>query len=134
MPRFSAKSLDRLDTCHPELRRLFLDVVAVHDCTVLEGHRSLERQAELVAEGKSKVRRSKHNETPSLAVDVAPYPIRWDDTARFVAFGVYVCGRARELGIPLRWGGDWDGDGDRSDQTFDDLVHFELRGARREAA
>jgi peptidoglycan L-alanyl-D-glutamate endopeptidase CwlK len=26
----------------------------------------------------------------------------------------------------IRWGGDWDGDQDFRDQTFDDLAHFEL--------
>lgn len=127
MPRFGQRSNERLNTCHPDLQRLFRAVVAVIDCSVLEGHRSLERQAELLASGKSKVRRSKHNASPSLAVDVAPYPIDWQDTQRFVDFGRFVEAKAREMGISLRWGGDWDGDGDRSDQTFDDLVHFELR-------
>lgn len=127
MPKFSKRSNDRLDSCHPDLQRLFRTVIMVTDCTVLEGHRSLARQAELLASGKSKVRRSKHNERPSLAVDVAPYPIDWEDTERFVAFGEMVIETAKQLGISLRWGGDWDGDGDRSDQTFDDLVHFELR-------
>ena len=28
--------------------------------------------------------------------------------------------------VRIRWGGDWDGDNDLDDQTFDDLVHFEL--------
>ena len=35
-------------------------------------------------------------------------------------------GRAVELGIRLRWGGDWDGDNELRDQTFNDLVHFEV--------
>ena len=30
------------------------------------------------------------------------------------------------MNIKLRWGGDWNDNKDFSDQTFDDLVHFEL--------
>lgn len=50
------------------------------------------------------------------------------DLARFYYFGGYVLGRASEQDLDLRWGGDWDGDRDVHDQSFDDLVHFELRG------
>jgi peptidoglycan L-alanyl-D-glutamate endopeptidase CwlK len=34
---------------------------------------------------------------------------------------------ASEEGVNVRWGGDWDGDRDIDDQTFDDLPHFEFR-------
>ena len=34
---------------------------------------------------------------------------------------------ALEMGIPLRWGGDWDNDTQLSNNKFDDLVHFELK-------
>jgi len=33
---------------------------------------------------------------------------------------------AQEMGIRVRWGGDWDGDGSTKDQTFHDLGHYEL--------
>jgi hypothetical protein len=33
---------------------------------------------------------------------------------------------AKRKGIELRWGGDWDRDGDRFDQSFNDLPHVEL--------
>ncbi len=33
---------------------------------------------------------------------------------------------AHDLGIELRWGGDWDRDAEFDDQTFNDLPHFEL--------
>ena len=127
MPRYSARSRGHLETCHKDLQRLFNEVIKVYDCSILEGHRSLERQHQLVEARKSKVKLSKHNYRPSLAVDVAPYPIDWQDTDRFVHFGLYVLDVAKEMSVEIRWGGDWDGDGDRTDQTFDDLVHFELR-------
>ena len=127
MPRFSARSRSQLETCHKDLRRLFDRVIVSWDCTILEGHRTQERQAQLLREGKSKVQISKHNYRPSLAVDVAPYPIDWEDTERFVEFGLFVLQVARDLGLSIRWGGDWDGDGDLTDQSFNDLVHFEIR-------
>jgi len=49
------------------------------------------------------------------------------DVARWYYFGGFVLGTAQELGIDIRWGGDWDGDRDLDDQSFDDLPHFEVR-------
>lgn len=105
-----------------------MKVVYSFDCTVLEGYRSPKRQHQLFMEGKSKVDagESKHNASPSLAVDVAPCPIDWNDKERFYLFAGYVLGRADALGIKIRWGGDWDQDTLVDDQTFNDLVHFEL--------
>jgi hypothetical protein len=34
---------------------------------------------------------------------------------------------AQEEGFHIRWGGDWDGDGDLTDQQFDDLFHIEVK-------
>lgn len=110
------------------LQRLFSEVVKDFDCTIIEGHRSPERQEELFRQGKSQLRagQSKHNANPSLAVDVAPYPIDWTDEKRFFLFAGYVMGIADTLAIPIRWGGDWDGDWNWKNQGFDDLPHFEL--------
>jgi peptidoglycan L-alanyl-D-glutamate endopeptidase CwlK len=131
MPQFSQQSLDRLATCDHHLQILFCEVVKHWDCTVTEGHRSPERQIELFNSGKSKVQRGKHNETPSLAVDVAPCvdgkPVY--DTRICYSFGGFVMGIAACLNLRdrIRWGGDWDNDRDVTDQTFNDLVHFEMR-------
>ena len=127
MPQFSNTSQAKLDTCHLQLRTLFSQVVKGFDCKVLEGQRSLTKQAELYAQGKSKVTKGKHNERPSLAIDVAPYPIDWNDTERFYYFAGYVKGIASCMGIEIRWGGDWDNDTEVSDNSFNDLVHFEIR-------
>lgn len=127
-PRWSIASHDRLTTCHEDLQKVFNTVIETFDCAVLEGHRTEEAQEEAYRTGHSKLRWpfSKHNVLPSLAVDVAPYPINWNDTIRFYFFAGYVLGVASKLGINLRWGGDWDRDTDVQDQTFFDLVHFEL--------
>lgn len=47
------------------------------------------------------------------------------DLGRWYYFGGYVCGVADELGIAVRWGGDWDGDREIRDQSFNDLPHVE---------
>jgi peptidoglycan L-alanyl-D-glutamate endopeptidase CwlK len=60
------------------------------------------------------------------AVDLAPYPIDWKNTKRFYHFAGIVLGVATEMGIRIRWGGDWDMDDDLDDQSFMDLVHFEI--------
>jgi peptidoglycan LD-endopeptidase CwlK len=144
MPNFSAESKKRLTTCHPNLQRLFKDVIQAWDCTILEGERDELQQAKNVAAGVSRTMDSLHLKRPSEAVDVAPYPVRWPqrpkpnagpgeligwakELARFYHFAGYVRGRAQALGINVRYGGDWDGDHDIHDQDFDDLVHWELR-------
>ena len=63
---------------------------------------------------------------PSLAVDVAAYPIAWDDRARQTLFAGYVLATAKAMGVDLRWGGDWNRDTEVRDNGFDDLVHFEI--------
>lgn len=129
MPSFGKRSTRRLDSCHLDLIRLFERVVEKYDCTILRGHRGPKAQNAAFNAGNSKLRypQGKHNKLPSMAVDVAPWPIDWDNEKRFLVFGGYVLGVAAEMGLTIRWGGDWDGDFDPSDQTFNDLVHFELR-------
>jgi peptidoglycan L-alanyl-D-glutamate endopeptidase CwlK len=128
MPSFGKRSRANLDTAHESLQKLFDEVVKEYDCAVIEGHRNQERQDRLFFEGKSKLKfpNGKHNKVPSLAVDVVPYPIDWSDKVRFYHFAGYVKGVASQLGIKVRWGGDWDSDNDLNDQTFFDLPHFEL--------
>jgi peptidoglycan L-alanyl-D-glutamate endopeptidase CwlK len=127
MPTFSESSKEELATCDPRLQTLFNIVILHFDCKVLEGYRSETRQLDLYERGLSQVKRGNHNYSPSRAVDVAPYPIDWADTARWYYFGGVVMGIAKILGLPIRWGGDWDGDTKVSDQGFNDLGHFEIK-------
>jgi peptidoglycan L-alanyl-D-glutamate endopeptidase CwlK len=129
MNTFSQSSRLKLSTCDSELIRLAMEVLKIHDCTVLTGFRSEDAQNKLLGEGRSKLTYpfSKHNKMPSQAIDLAPYPIDWEDEKRFYYFAGIVRGVAHSLGIRIRWGGDWDSDNDLNDQSFDDLVHFELQ-------
>jgi len=130
MPRFGKRSIGRLQTCDQKLQELFYEVVKHFDCSIIEGHRGEERQNKAFADGKSKVKypNGKHNQNPSIAVDVAPYPIDWSDRDRFHYFGGFVLGVAKEMGMNIRWGGDWNQDTHTKDNKFDDLVHFEIKG------
>ena len=61
-------------------------------------------------------------------MDLAPYPIDWEDRERFHYMGGMVRGIGQQMGVNIRWGGDWDSDGEVKDNGFDDLVHVEIRG------
>ena len=128
MPYFGRRSTARLNTCSPNLQRLWREVIKHRDCTILEGHRGKRAQDAAYAAGNSKRQwpDGRHNTWPSKASDVGPWPFpAWNDAEEFRRFAHFVLGVAAVLGIPIRWGGDWDGDWDLSDQTFNDLVHFE---------
>jgi len=145
MPTFSKTSADRLGTCDPPIQKVMNEVVRRFDCTVMCGFRSEFDQTAAVKAGNSKTPwpKSAHNSYPSRAVDVAPFmawgpdreKIVWPDPksktftkdlAVWYLFGGMVLGIAEGMGIKLRWGGDWDGDRQINDQSFDDLPHFEL--------
>ena len=99
------------------------------DITVLEGYRSREKQNKAFSEGRSKLQypNSKHNQTPSLAVDIAPYPIDWNDRERFAYMGGLAKGIGATMGINVRWGGDWNSDGRIKDHKFQDMPHIEIK-------
>tara|TARA_E500000331_G_C17227762_1_gene701143 strand:+ start:1353 stop:1745 length:393 start_codon:yes stop_codon:yes gene_type:complete len=128
MPRFGKRSNVNLASCDERLQKVFNKVIQHVDCSVLEGHRGEERQNKLQEEGKSKVRYpdGRHNASPSNAVDVAPYPIDWDDRERFHLFAGFVLGVASGMGYTLRWGGDWNMNFEVDDNKFDDFPHFEI--------
>lgn len=128
MPSFGEDSKAKLATAHKYLQILFNEVIKDYDCKIICGERNKEDQDKAVAEGKSKTPypTSKHNRIPSLAVDVVPYPIDWSDLRRFYHFGGFVTKTAKAMNIPIRWGGDWNGNMDFKDQNFHDLPHFEV--------
>ena len=132
MPRFGTKSRGRLSSCHPDLQKVFNQVIKEIDCSILCGQRGEKEQNKAFDEGRSKVRfpDGRHNANPSNAVDVAPYPIDWEDRERFHLFAGYVLGIADSMGIRLRWGGDWDRDWTVKDNKFDDLPHFEIKNKK----
>ena len=129
MYKYSKSSLDKLDTVHPDLRQLCFILIQVMDVTIIEGVRTPERQAQLVKQGLSKTTDSKHLKQAdgfSHAVDIAPYPVDWNDRERFIFMQGIIQGLAKTLGLQIRSGVDWDGDGDIKEHKFFDGPHIEL--------
>ena len=130
MYKFGKKSKEKLDTVEDKLANLATAVLAHVDIGVLEGYRNKATQNEYYREGKSKLEYplSKHNSYPSIAIDLGVYVngrLTWDPKYYYQLAG-FMLAYAEMQGISIRWGGDWDMDGDLGDQTFNDLVHFEL--------
>ena len=126
MPRFGRKSRERLKGVDARLVNVLNELIKIMDVTIIEGVRSAERQAELLEKGATKVKYSRHME--GNAVDLAPYPIDWNNRDGFYYMGGMIRGIAQQMGLKVRFGGDWDSDGDTKDNSFDDLVHVEIRG------
>ena len=129
MPYFGKTSKKRLSTCDDRLVKVFNEVIKHVDCSVLCGHRGKDDQNKAYKEGKSKAEypKGRHNRYPSLAVDVSPYPIDWKDLERQTLFAGFVLGIAKQMGIDLIWGNDWDGDFETKDTGLKDYPHFELK-------
>jgi peptidoglycan L-alanyl-D-glutamate endopeptidase CwlK len=153
MPTFSTRSTEKLQTCHQDLQTIFNYVIKHFDCTVIHGERTPELQFELYKKGRKQVgeawviedrskvvtykdghiKKSKHNTSPSIAVDVMPYPIEWKNLDRARYFAGYVKGVARmlkEYGAiehEIIWGNDWDNDTILKDQDFADIPHFQIK-------
>jgi len=132
---FSTTSRSRLEGVHPALVQLAYGVLSHIDCAVVYGVRTPAEQQALFDKGLSKTLDSKHLIQPdgwAHAIDLAPYvngAIPWDKSPYFYNLHGVVLTVADIQGTTIRWGGDWDSDGDFNDQTFMDLVHFELAGA-----
>ena len=145
---FGKSSNKKLDTCHPDLQLIMRTAIAVSrvDFGIAEGRRALATQKKYFAEGKSKcdgvTSMSKHQATKAepraMAADVFPYVNgKADYTMETLSYlAGHICGVADMLFAfgrikhKLRWGGNWDGDGEIiTDQSFDDRPHFELINA-----
>lgn len=123
--KLGSRSLTRLNGVHPDMVRIVKRAIQITtiDFTVLEGLRSVARQRKLVAKGASKTMNSRHIKAPNgygHAVDLAPLvggKVSWD-WKHFYPIEKAMKQAARELGIPLEWGGDW--------RRFKDGPHWQL--------
>ena len=138
--KFSDRSLERLKDVHPDLVKVIHRVMSyqIMDFSVNEGVRTLERQKQLFAEGKSKTLDSKHikqKDGYGHAVDLYPSPVDMakvgkGDAREIFRFGVLaglMKKAARECGVKMVNGADWDDDGQTLDHTFFDAPHMEIR-------
>lgn len=140
---FGKTSEARLQTMENDLQKVYRLALKRSrvDFGIAEGHRSVERQQKLYAQGRTEPgvivthvdginKTSKHNVIPSKAGDIYAWVngrASWDAKHLCYLAGV-IQAAADELGVPIRWGGNWDSDGEIiSDQNFIDLPHHELQ-------
>lgn len=126
MYQFGTKSTDRLMTCDPRIIAVLYTAIrnSPIDFAVTCGFRNEHDQNQRFRDGTSKLEwpYSKHNKIPSLAVDVEPWPIDYEDIERYHRLAGVLLTVASMLGVPLFWAGD------SSDPWFKyDLAHYELR-------
>ena len=117
--KLGATSLARLKGVHPDLVKVVKRAIELTpiDFTVLEGLRTKERQAQLVAKGASKTMNSRH--LTGDAVDIAPLvdgKVTWD-WKYYNQIAPIIKQAAKELGVTVEWGGDW--------QSFRDGPHWQ---------
>ena len=117
-----------------QLAKVVRAVADKYDILVIEGVRTKERQADLYSQGRTKpgkiitwTMQSKHLD--GKAVDVVMLKngtIDWNDSKSFEDLGKIMLDTAKQLGVKLRWGYDWDGDGVLKEKGETDGPHFEL--------
>ena len=139
--KFGTTSSQRLSNCHKDIITVMNEAIKVSDIDfgIACGYRSVKEQQDLYNQGRNRAgvivtyvdgvkMKSKHNNLPSLAVDIYAYvdgKATWDEKYLYYLGGVIML-IAKQKNITLRWGGNWDRDATMDDQRFNDLPHFEL--------
>ena len=151
----SKKSSDRLAGVHPDLVAIVRHAIghSAQDFSVLEGVRSAEQCYTNWGKGRTmsqckaagvpvgyarptdaKVtwlknplnsKHCKHGDGFGHAVDLVPYPVDFNSHQKYAAIAIAMRDAAKALGVKMRWGGDWDGDGVQEKGEYD-WGHFEL--------
>jgi peptidoglycan L-alanyl-D-glutamate endopeptidase CwlK len=115
------RDISRLAGVHPDLVRVVIRARASEPFAVIEGVRTADRQAALVAKGASQTLRSRH--LTGHAVDLGPVPLDWKDTGAFRRLAGAMQRAADAEGVPLIWGGSFR---DAKGRPWFDGPHFEL--------
>ncbi len=141
---FGERSRKNLTGVHPKMIKVAERAIEIcgQDFFVNEGVRSMERQKQLYAQGRTKpgpkvtwTLNSNHFKNPRTgfghAIDVYPFPFKpntkgYAAKQKIVAQAFFKA--AGELDIPIRWGADWDMDGNYGERGEGDSPHFELWG------
>ena len=134
-----AASQSKLVGVHPDLAKVVRRAIEISpvDFKVIEGVRTPERQRQLYAQGRTapgpvvtwtlKSNHFKQADGYGHAVDLLPAPYDWKASGPFDAMAKAMLAAAKELGVGLRWGKDWDGDGVIGEKGEGDSPHFELK-------
>lgn len=142
---FGDRSRKNLEGVHPKMVDVAERAIELSDVDffVNEGVRTMERQKSLYAQGRTKpgpkvtwTLNSNHFKNPRTgyghAIDVYPHPYKDTESKAFKEKQRKIAGfffkAAAELNIPIRWGADWDMDGNYGERGEGDSPHFELWG------
>ncbi len=129
--RFGRNSRRQLSTADGRLQDIAHIVLKIKDHAVIKGHRNQREQHTAFIEGHSELDwpNGKHNKLPSIAIDVQTYPLPQNEQElreeQLYLLGLYA-GVGYMKDIPIRIGGDWDRDGEITDNSFDDFFHVEI--------
>ena len=120
MYKFGTRSLSNLVGVHEDLQKVMHQSISTspYDFTITEGLRSPGRQQRMVDEGKSTTLRSRH--LTGHAIDLAVLvngKVIWD-LKEYQELAIHIMAVAKELEVPMVWGGSW--------KTLVDAVHYEL--------
>ncbi|WP_160005313.1 hypothetical protein [Rhizobium sp. 18055] len=139
MFHFSTSSLAALSKCHPHLQAIAQAAIRKVDFKVLDSTRGRDAQERAFNGGFAKVHfgNSAHNYVPAIAFDLFPAPYDWKNEQSFIDLSKVILPLPEQLGLQgvdgqpliLRWGGDWDMNGDIRDGW--DMPHFELHPWRK---
>ena len=122
MASFGDGSKRRLATLDLQLQDVMNEAIKHFDFSIIWGYRGKAHQDRAFREGNSKVKwpNSRHNEMPSQAVDIVPYPGGFsNEDEAFYKMATYIFRAAHDTDVSLVWGGHW--------KRFKDLAHFELK-------
>jgi peptidoglycan L-alanyl-D-glutamate endopeptidase CwlK len=133
MSKFDAGAAARLKKAHPLLQKLMNAAREKTAFTILDSQRGRAAQELAFRQKRSKAHfgQSAHNWAPAIALDVAPLPVNWKNIKPFADLAKIVLPLAKEMGIPIRWGGDWNMNGKTADERFIDMPHYELHPWRK---
>lgn len=136
---YGKRSLQHLEGVHPDLVAVFEKALSYNivDIAIIDGVRAEAEHAANLAKGVTRIpfSKSRHriqNDGYGHAIDAIPYPLpeKWGEKpihrAEFYFLAGVIRAAAAELGVKIRGGYDWDNDNKFDDQSFNDLVHFEL--------
>lgn len=128
MPSFGTASKRSRAQLHPKLREIVDEAIKEIDFKILDAVRGRAAQEKAFKQGNTKAHfgQSAHNYVPAIAMDLFPAPYDWDSTASFDKLSKVIMRIAKEKGIPLRWGGDWNMDGNKTTSDNWDKPHYEL--------
>ena len=120
MYKYGNRSKKNLVGVHPHLVKVAWRAIELTtvDFTITCGRRTVKEQKRLVRMGKSKTMRSRH--LTGHAIDIVPLKNgkpTWD-WKYFYPVAKAFKQAAKELKVPIKWGGDW--------KSFKDGPHFQL--------